>query len=134
VARHGISVERAAWLVDAYGTRAEKLLEFCLKRPDDVPLQADCWVTSAEIAYLARNELVVGLEDMLLRRTPLAIRGEVSTALISSVATAMAKELGWNAERQAQEVETVIGNLATYHGVSLEMLEQRTHDRSTTCV
>lgn len=134
VARHGISVERAAWLVDAYGTRAEKLLEFCLNRPDDVPLQADCWVTSAEIAYLARNELVVGLEDVLLRRTPLAIRGEVSTALISSVATAMAKELGWNAERQAQEVETVIGNLATYHGVSLEMLEQRTHDRSTTCV
>jgi hypothetical protein len=46
----------------------------------------------------------------------------------------MAKELGWNAERQAQEVATVIENLATYHGVSLEMLEQRTRDRSNICV
>jgi glycerol-3-phosphate dehydrogenase len=134
VARHGISVERAAWLADAYGTRADDLLDFCLGRSDDVPLDGTCCVTPAEIAFLARNELVVGLEDMLLRRTPLAIRGEVSTALIDSVATAMAKELGWNAERQAQEVATVIENLATYHGVSLEMLEQRTRDRSNICV
>ncbi|MCV3211225.1 glycerol-3-phosphate dehydrogenase/oxidase [Mesorhizobium sp. YC-39] len=134
VARHGISVERAAWLVDAYGTRADGLLGFCLGRPDDVPLDGTCCVTSAEIAFLARNELVVGLEDMLLRRTPLAIRGDVSTALIGSVATAMAKELGWSVERQAREVATVIRNLAKYHGVSLEMLERRTRDRSNTCV
>jgi len=133
VTRHGVSVERAAWLVDAYGTRADDLLDFCLGRPDDVSLDGDCCVTSAEIAFLARNELVVGLEDMLLRRTPLAIRGDVSTGLISSVATAMAKELGWSAERQAQEVETVVGNLANYHGVSLEMLEQRTQERSSAC-
>jgi glycerol-3-phosphate dehydrogenase len=130
VTQYGISAERAAWLADAYGTRADDLLGFCLGRPDDIALVAGCCVTSAEIAFLARRELVVGLEDMLLRRTPLAIRGDVSTALIDSVATAMATELGWSAERQAEEVATVIRNLDRYHGVSLEMLEQRSKDWS----
>lgn len=134
VAHHGISAERAAWLVDAYGTRAEDVLGFCLGRPDDVPVDGACRITSAEIAFLARSELVVRLEDMLLRRTPLAIRGDISTALIETVATAMAGELGWNVEQQAAEVAAVIRNLADYHGVSLEMLEQRTRDRSNLCV
>jgi glycerol-3-phosphate dehydrogenase len=133
VARHGISAERAAWLADIYGTRAEDVLGFCLGRADDAPLDGACRITGAEIVFLTRHEFVVGLEDMLLRRTPLAIRGDVSSALIEAVAAVMARELGWDAERQAREVQTVVRNLARYHGVSPETLEQRSRNRSEPC-
>lgn len=91
-------------------------------------------MTAAEIAYLARTEFVVGLEDMLLRRTPLSIRGDVSTALVERVAAVMATELGWSLERKAREIETFIRDLAKYHGVTREMLDRRTRDRSNACV
>jgi glycerol-3-phosphate dehydrogenase len=133
VARHGISVERAAWLVDAYGTRAREALGFCLGRDDDVPLDGAGVLTGAEIAFLCRTEFVVGLEDMLLRRTPLSIRGDVSSATITAVAGIMATELGWTPERKAREIETFIRDLADYHGVSREALERRTRDRSDVC-
>ncbi len=134
VARHGIGDGRAAWLAEVYGTRASDVLAFCLGRDDDKPLAADCAMTAAEIAFLARTELVVGLEDMLLRRTPLSIKGEVSTGIIERVATIMADELGWSPERKNCEIEYFISGLADFHGVSRETLERRTRDRSKSCV
>jgi glycerol-3-phosphate dehydrogenase len=70
---------------------------------------------------------------MLLRRTPLSIRGDVSSATITAVAGIMATELGWTPERKAREIETFIRDLADYHGVSREALERRTRDRSDVC-
>lgn len=131
--RHGLDDARAAWLADAYGTRANDMLAFCLGRDDDVPLASGCPITAAEIVYLARSEFVVALEDMLLRRTPLAIRGDVSSTLVERVADIMAAELGWSATRKAREIETLVGDLANYHGVSREMLDRRTSDRSDIC-
>jgi glycerol-3-phosphate dehydrogenase len=133
VTRHGIAAERATWLADAYGTLASEVLDFCLGRDDDLPLDSACLMTAAEIVFLCRTEFVVGLEDMLLRRTPLSIRGDVSTAVIDRVAGIMAAELEWTPERKAREIETFIRDLAYYHGVSRETLEQRTRDRSKVC-
>ncbi len=132
--RHGLSAIRAAWLADAYGTRAADVLAYCLARTDDVPLDGECAITTAEIAWLARSEFVGSLEDMLLRRTPLAIRGDISRAIIERVADVMAAELGWSIERKAREIETTVSDLAYYHGVSAEMLDRRTNDRSSICV
>ena len=131
--RHGISRDRAAHLVDAYGTRADEVLGFCLSRDDDEPLDQACLVTAAEIVFLIRHELVVELGDLLLRRTSLAIRGDVSTALIHRVAEIAAPELGWDDARARLEAEAFIEELDQYHGVSREMLEQRTRERSLTC-
>lgn len=134
VERHGIDARRAAWLAGAYGTRSDAVLAFCLGRADDVPLDRDCPITVAEIAYLARTELVECLEDMLLRRTPLSIRGDISGAIVDSVAAALAAELGWTPDRVACEVESFSDNLARYHGVSREMLARRTSERNEPCV
>jgi glycerol-3-phosphate dehydrogenase len=134
MARHGIGADRAAWLADAYGTRAHDVLAFCLGRNDDSPIDGACPITAAEIVFLTRCEFVVGLEDMLLRRTSLAIRGDVSAAMIERVADVMAPELGWTPQRKAREMEAFIRDLAEYHGVSREMLDRRTRDRSNACV
>jgi glycerol-3-phosphate dehydrogenase len=131
--RHGIKAERAAYLVDLYGTRADAVMEYCRSRDDDCPLDGTTLTTAAEIAYLAANEFVVGLEDMLLRRTPLAITGKVSADMAGRVAEVMAAEHGWSSERTANEIAAFVRNLSDYHGVSQEALEQRSQGRSLTC-
>lgn len=133
VERHCISEERAAYLADAYGTRAEDVLSFCLGRSDDKAIDESTSTTAAEIMFLIRNEFVIGLEDVLLRRTPLAIRGDISSTLIERVAEVMAGELGWSRERTDREVEIFVADLGNYHGVSREMLDKRTQDRSLIC-
>jgi glycerol-3-phosphate dehydrogenase len=130
---HGIDKERAAHLVDLYGTRAEEVLAFCRGRAGDEPLELGCSTTTAEIIFLIRNEFVAGLADILLRRTPLAIRGEVSATLIQRVADIAAAELGWTEQRARQEAEALMDELEQYHGVSRETLEQRSRNRSHTC-
>src|SRR5690606_29919927 len=105
-------------------------LGFCLGRDDDRPLAASCQITGAEIAFLARNEFVHCLGDILLRRTPLSIRGDVSTGMVEGVAGVLAAELDWDDDRTRREIETFTGDLADYHGVSREMLERRDHERA----
>ena len=75
----------------------------------------------------------MSLGDMFLRRTPLAIRGDVSSGLVLRVADIMAGELGWSATQKDREIDTLVGNLANYHGVTPEMLERRTSDRRDIC-
>lgn len=127
--RYGIEPARAAHLADVYGTRAEEVIAFCSGSDDDRPLAARCPVTAAEILFLARNEFVLGVADVLLRRTPLSIRGDVSSAIVEKVADILAREFGWNDERKKCEIETFVAELADYHGVSREMLARRSGDR-----
>lgn len=130
VERGGVDAARAAHLADVYGTRAEEVLAFCNKRDDDQPVDGSCQVTAAEIAFLARNEFVQSLGDVLLRRTPLSIRGDVSMTLIVKVAAILAAELSWDEARTTHEINTFTGDLADYHGVSREMLERRNGGRA----
>ena len=129
VERYGIDGHRAVHLVDVYGTRAGEVLDFCLGRDDDWPLKASCQTTGAEIAFLAHNEFVCGLGDILLRRTPLSIRGDVSAVLVQRVAYVLAAELGWDEDWTRREIETFTCDLSDYHGVSREMLERRDRER-----
>ena len=132
-ARHSITSSRAVYLIELYGTRAEELLRFCSLRNDDLPLGGGCATTAAEIAFLIRRELAAGLGDLLLRRTPLAIRGDISTQIIDHVAEVAAVELGWSDEEKRRKIAEFITELNDYHGVSREMLDQRTRDRSVEC-
>jgi glycerol-3-phosphate dehydrogenase len=125
----GIEVGRAAHVVDLYGTRAHDVLRFCRDRRDDQPLVAGSALTGAEIAFLARHEGVVHLGDVFLRRTPLAIRGDVSNTLVERVAAVLAAELGWDDSRTRHEVATFTAELSDYYGVSRAALERRDHER-----
>lgn len=129
----GIGVDRARHLVAAYGTRADEVLAFCKSRDDDVRLDAATEVTSAEIVFLIRREFAVRLSDLLLRRTALAIRGEISMAQIERVGDLLEAEIGLDPSARAREVENFIEELDRYHGVSRETLEQRTKNRSLIC-
>ncbi len=127
---HAIALGRADYLVDLYGARASEVLGFCLGREDDEPLDGSCHTTTAEIVFLIRNEFVCGIADILLRRTPLAIKGQLCGALIDRVAAVLASELGWDDSRTKREIDDFRRELEDYHGVDAGMLERRTQDRS----
>ncbi|ESX23654.1 MULTISPECIES: glycerol-3-phosphate dehydrogenase/oxidase [unclassified Mesorhizobium] len=121
-----ISANRAAYLIDRYGSGARDIIQFCLGRSDDIRLDDRTETTTAEIVYLARHEFVTCLSDVVLRRTSLAIAGDISTVSIERIADALAAEHGWSDPHRDEEIKSLIAELDTYHGVSQEMLDQRT--------
>ncbi len=130
VASYAVSKDRAAYLVDLYGTRAREVLAFCAGRDDDQPVDPATAITGAEVAFLATHEFVTSLPDIFLRRTPLAISGNVSLGLIEKTAAILAATFDWTAERTRREIDDFITELSTYYGVSPEMLAQRTNGRT----
>ena len=59
----------------------------------------------AEVAWAAREELAVGLDDMLVRRTRLALElPDRAASVAPRVAAILGTELGWDEDRQGDEV------------------------------
>lgn len=118
----GLSPSRAAHLTGLYGSRAAEVADFCAAGPD-APL-AGTDLTAREVLFLIRSEQARRLPDVLQRRQSLAIEGRLTRPLIKAVAAVMAKELGWDAARSAEEIDGFIADLVTYHGVSPDRLKK----------
>jgi glycerol-3-phosphate dehydrogenase len=130
----GVTPQRAARLVDMYGTRAAEVMAFCAARADDAPLDVGTELTAAEIAFLVQREHAVRLDDLVLRRTSTAITGDVDTGLIEAIASVAGGELGWDDVRRHAEIERLVADLDTYHGVNRATLDHRTKERTASCV
>lgn len=122
VARHveksGLAATRVEILLERYGTIAAAII--AQEARDGASLLPDTdTVSEAEIAWIARNEMVVHLADIVLRRTTLAIDGALSIANVQAIADIAARELGWSDARKEQEIGVVTAELARRHGVIL---------------
>ena len=120
VASFGLTLERAAHLVDLYGTRAEHVARFCGIEDRALP---GALVTEGEVRWAVRYEQALHLADVLQRRSPLAIRGLLSRPLVMAVARVMGAELGWSEDREQAEVSRFLADLETWHGVRLAPTE-----------
>ena len=120
LAVHGgaVGAERAAELLERYGTSAEAIIQRIDSAPD-APLKSAPDYSRAEIAHLVETEQVVRLVDVLLRRTSLAFRGLVTDALLVELAELLGEVLGWDADRRAQEHDDARLYLADRHGIDL---------------
>ena len=126
-----VSAERAAHLVDAYGTRAGEVMAFCTERADDLPIGIGIQLTAAEIAFFVQREHATRLSDLIMRRTAIVITGTIDAELIEAIAAAAAAELGWSDERRRAEIDELVADLENYHGVDHDALERRTKERTT---
>lgn len=113
-----VSHRRLLTLLDRYGTRAEPIAAFLAGGPDQ-PLEAHAAFTRREIEYLAGNERLVHLDDLVLRRTTLAVLGELTRDLLDELATIVARVQGWSDERTRAEVNRTLAVLRDRHGVVL---------------
>ncbi len=113
-----LPVQHLDLLLDRYGTQAEKIASFMCDG-DDQPLQAHPDYTQREIIYIVSEERTVRLEDLILRRTLIGMRGELTSALLDELAEITGKVLGWSDERTNAEIAQIKDRFATRHGVTL---------------
>ncbi|SFA83029.1 glycerol-3-phosphate dehydrogenase [Rhizobium sp. NFR07] len=117
--RTGVSVERAEELLRRYGTTAAALLSGASTHSDDERLSGAPDYSFREIDWIVRNEMVVHLSDVVLRRTTLAIEGRLTLAGLREIAGIAGAALSWDAGRVAAEIEDVVTQLDRFHSQKL---------------
>jgi glycerol-3-phosphate dehydrogenase len=108
--RHGVSVGTVEHLLERYGTLTPEVLALGPGAPGALAGAPD--YLAAEVAYAARFEGALHLEDVLARRTRISIetthRGAESAQHAAEV---MGAALGWDASRRRTEVDTYLGRV-----------------------
>ncbi len=116
--RSGLPVARVSALLARYGTTADAVLAH-IAAAGDAPLAHVEGYGRAEIDWIARNEMVRHLADIVMRRTTLAIEGRLTAAGIGEIAGVAAAALGWSDERREEEISAVTAHLARFNRVAL---------------
>jgi glycerol-3-phosphate dehydrogenase len=111
-----LPVQRLGVLLDRYGTRAEAVAQFMSAAPDR-PLRSLPEYSQREIQFMAAQECIVHLDDLILRRTIMALLGQLSLELLEELAVVLAPVLEWSQERTQQEVARTVKLLREVHGV-----------------
>jgi glycerol-3-phosphate dehydrogenase len=104
--RLGLPHQAIANLVRCYGDRALAVIDIAEQEGLAAPLVPGTQPIAAEVAYTARNEMVQSLNDLLARRTRLALTdpaGGIGSR--SRAIELLAAELGWDQQRSAAERE-----------------------------
>jgi glycerol-3-phosphate dehydrogenase len=115
----GVGEGRAGELLARYGSRATEVLAALPTDGSDRPLAGAPEYSVGEIRFLVRDELVVHLSDLVLRRSSLAFTGALTPQLLDELADLAAGVLGWDAEHRQAEIDATVETLRTRHGVQL---------------
>lgn len=114
VKRTGATRERAETLLDRYGTTAESVLAH-------ESTGSHQWIPDApsysikEIEWLTQSEKVVHLDDLVMRRTTLAITGSLSRGGLEAIADVVASCRSWTPACRNAELERTIRSLTERH-------------------
>ncbi|MEE2944718.1 MAG: glycerol-3-phosphate dehydrogenase/oxidase [Pseudomonadota bacterium] len=133
MARHGVSKQRAKHLIDHYGSHAHEVQEVCDQLASDAPIADGTEYTTAEIAYLIQTEFALTVADIVLRRTSLAIRGQLNGAILDRITEILADALHLSSEAAVGQRQALVDELVTYHGVAADGLTHALNNRSTQC-
>ncbi len=113
----GQPAQRIEGWLDRYGTRAEAIA--AQVTADDRTLPGTDDMTQGEIDWIVRHEAVVHLQDLVLRRTQLAIAGRLSAATLAAMAQVTGAALGWDDRRLATELAQTTALLQDRHRARL---------------
>ena len=127
--RFGATKGRANHLADHYGTNGQLVQAHCAGLEWDRPLTAESAYSTGEIDYLVRHEYVVRLSDVVLRRTALAITGQVSDQVIDAVIEVMSPLLSWTNEQSREERTSLVAELRDFYGVSAARLSRNSENQ-----
>ncbi|MBY3196665.1 glycerol-3-phosphate dehydrogenase/oxidase [Rhizobium laguerreae] len=130
-ASKGLSGRRMAELFARYGTDAEAIAGFITAGPDAALPHAGYSVR--ELQFLIRQEAVEHLDDLLLRRTTLAVSGELSLDMMDAALDLLAQEKRWTLAHRIRERDRFLTLLTERHGVDEDMLSVRDEPRSIEC-
>lgn len=114
----GLSKERLEILFERYGTRAESIADF-IKRAPDEPLKFLSNYSKREIMFLAQHEKIEHLDDLILRRTMLAMLGKLTSQSLLELVSILGETFNWNSTKENDEAERTLRVLANKHQVRL---------------
>jgi glycerol-3-phosphate dehydrogenase len=114
----GLSKERLEILFDRYGTRAEAFADFIKRAPDD-PLKFLQNYSKREIIFMIQHEKVEHLDDLILRRTMLAMLGKLTKQSLLELAEILGETFHWDDEQKNDEAERTLRLLENKHQVRL---------------
>lgn len=117
----GRDADRSAVLLTRYGTRADDVIRYLDAGPDRL-LRSTRELSVRELEFMARNEQIGHLIDVLVRRTSLAFRGLVTGELLVEVSDVLSGPLGWDAAARADEIQRAREVLERLHGVQIHSL------------
>jgi glycerol-3-phosphate dehydrogenase len=113
----GLKPETAARLLGRYGNRASDLV--AAAKPfelENIPGTVTQW---AELRFAAQNEAVVHLEDLMLRRTRIALLLENGgKSILPEIRAICQPLLGWDDEKWAREEQDYLETWQQFYGVN----------------
>jgi glycerol-3-phosphate dehydrogenase len=114
----GLPQERLLALEERYGTGADRVVAYMLAGPD-APLAHHPGYSRREIEFMALNERVIHLDDLIMRRTLIGILGELNLPLLKELAAVVSSVLQWPEQETEAEIERTIQLFQKVHGVML---------------
>jgi len=114
----GLDEERIEVLLGRYGTTARTVAEFCAAGKDEL-LTHHATYTAREIEFIIRNERVLHLDDLLLRRTAIALLGELSGGLLDELLAIFAGLHELSDDQTAAERKRTVDILLDRHRIDL---------------
>ena len=116
--RSELPMDRLRELFERYGTRADEIA-LHISAGDDRALANQPGYSRREIAFILRHEKVARLEDLVLRRAPIAMLGDLTRPLLAELADVCAEILGWSEGEKEREVQHTRELLRRKHLVNL---------------
>lgn len=110
--------DRLQILFERYGTRAEAIATFIGGGTDQI-LRSLPDYSRREIIFIVQHEKVFHLDDLILRRSMLAMLGRLTRDAIHELGGILSNALGWNDEQRSAEEERTFSILADRHGLVL---------------
>ncbi len=113
-----LSPEYAGALFMRYGTSAQEEAQQIIEI-STTPLRSIANWTQGEVKWLIRDEDILHLDDLFLRRSTIAWLGELTRDALLEFAELFADELGWTEDKKVEEIDRTTQILREYHGLQL---------------
>jgi glycerol-3-phosphate dehydrogenase len=120
-ARTGADRAVIARLFERHGTTAARIAAHMAGMPREgraFDSIGPCF--AGELDWIARHEAVVHLDDLVLRRTPLALFGHLDAGRLARTAGIVGAALGWDDDHRRAELERCTRLLRERHGIDLD--------------
>lgn len=100
-----LELDRLEVLLTRYGSTAAAVMEFCIEGIDK-PLVSAPTYTDREVRYLIRHEMACTIDDLIYRRTLMAMEGLASAPLLSELADILVDEHSGRLDQASEDQAT----------------------------
>ncbi|MCJ8331155.1 MAG: FAD-dependent oxidoreductase, partial [Lentisphaeria bacterium] len=111
-----IALDRLQILLERYGTIASTVADY-ISAETDSPLETLPEYSVRELEYIMKFERVMHLDDIVLRRTSIAIRGLLDSTVLNEISQIAQTVFDWSDSDTLDELKHCKDSLEKHHGI-----------------